>query len=118
MGGRRAKYKQGPPVPLPNADEARPSTRKLGKRKANVDHEPEPLSTNSRPTKKAKGETSSKPPAREKQTKDSEKTAPPTKGKSKPLLEEGESDGWEDASDFEDVDGVVGGLDDLDVDEE
>lgn len=36
MGGRRAKYKQGPPAPLPDSD-ARPSPKKLGKRKADVD---------------------------------------------------------------------------------
>ncbi|KAG0705915.1 NOL1/NOP2/sun family RNA met [Suillus ampliporus] len=123
MGGRRAKYKQGPPAPLPNPDEARPSTKKLGKRKANVDHEPEP-STNSRPTKKAKGDALSKPPARDKQAKDSQKNVKaiskptPAKGKSKPLSEEGESDGWEDASDLEDVDVFVNGLDELDIDED
>ncbi|KAG6376443.1 NOL1/NOP2/sun family-domain-containing protein [Boletus reticuloceps] len=38
MGGRRAKYKQGPPVPLPDAD-TRPSPKKLGKRKAIVDED-------------------------------------------------------------------------------
>lgn len=37
MGGRRAKYKQGPPVPLPDPDTRRPSPKKLGKRKADVD---------------------------------------------------------------------------------
>jgi hypothetical protein len=36
MGGRRAKYKQGPPAPLPDL-QARPSPKKLGKRKADVD---------------------------------------------------------------------------------
>jgi len=35
MGGRRAKYKQGPPAPLPDP-ETRPSPKKLGKRKADV----------------------------------------------------------------------------------
>lgn len=35
MGGRRAKYKQGPPAPLPDPD-TRPSSKKLGKRKADV----------------------------------------------------------------------------------
>ena len=35
MGGRRAKYKQGPPAPLPDP-ETRPSFKKLGKRKADV----------------------------------------------------------------------------------
>lgn len=38
MGGRRAKYKQGPPAPLPDP-EARPSPKKLGKRKADVELE-------------------------------------------------------------------------------
>lgn len=121
MGGRRAKYKQGPPAPLRNADETRPSTKRLGKRKANVDHEPEP-STTSRPSKKAKAD---KPPAPEKRTKDSKKTSKvtfeptPTKEKSKPLSEEDESDGWEVASDLEDGDAfAVDSLDDLDIDEE
>ena len=36
MGGRRAKYKQGPPAPLPDP-ESRSSPKKLGKRKADVD---------------------------------------------------------------------------------
>ncbi|KAG2367500.1 NOL1/NOP2/sun family RNA met [Suillus spraguei] len=107
MGGRRAKYKQAPPAPLRNPDEVRPSTKKLGKRKANVDHEPEPT-INSRPTKKAKAD---EPPASKKRTKDSEKVSKvkptPTKEKSKPLSEEGESDGWEVASDLEDVDGFA-----------
>ncbi|KAG2157345.1 NOL1/NOP2/sun family RNA met [Suillus clintonianus] len=120
MGGRRAKYKQKPPAPLPNPDETRPSTKRLGKRKANVDQEPEPT-TNSRPTKKAKAD---KPPAREKRAKDSEKISKviskptPTKETSKPLSEEGESDGWEDASDLEDVDEFVNNPDDLDIDED
>lgn len=35
MGGRRAKYKQGPPAPLPDPV-SRPSPKKLGKRKADV----------------------------------------------------------------------------------
>jgi ribosomal RNA methyltransferase Nop2 len=109
MGGRRAKYKQAPPRPLRDANETRPSTKKLGKRKANLDHEPE-QSTNSRPTKKAKGEN---PPSREKKAKDSvEPVSKPTP--TKPLLEDGESDGWENASDIEDVDG----LDEFDINEE
>ncbi|KAG1827055.1 uncharacterized protein BJ212DRAFT_1310106 [Suillus subaureus] len=119
MGGRRTKYKQGPPAPLRNPDETRPSTKKLGKRKADVDHEPEPT-TNSRPIKKAKAD---KPPASRKRTKGSEKISKvkptPTKEKSNPLSEDGESDGWEVASDLEDVDGFAAdGLDDLDMDEE
>ncbi|KAG2116760.1 NOL1/NOP2/sun family RNA met [Suillus discolor] len=119
MGGRRTKYKQEPPAPLRNPNETRPSTKRLGKRKANVDHEPEP-STNSRPTKKAKAD---KPSASKKRTKDPEKISKvkptPTKEKSIPLSEEGESDGWEAASDLEDVDGLaVDGLDDLDIDED
>jgi 25S rRNA (cytosine2870-C5)-methyltransferase len=117
MGGRRAKYKQKPPAPLRDTDEARASTKKLGKRKANPDHEPE--STTSRPTKKAKGDTVAKPP-REKKTKDSEKTAEtavkPTPTKT--LLEDGDSDGWENASDLEDADAFVDGLDEFDIDEE
>lgn len=36
MGGRRTKYKQGPPAPLSDP-QARPSPKKLGKRKADVD---------------------------------------------------------------------------------
>lgn len=121
MGGRRAKYKQGPPAPLRNPDETRPFTKRLGKRKANVDHEPEPT-TNSRPIKKAKA---GQPPASEKRTKDSKKISKvtfeptPTKEKSKPLSEEGESDGWEVASDLEDVDAfAVDSLDDLDIDDD
>jgi ribosomal RNA methyltransferase Nop2 len=117
MGGRRAKYKQGPPAPLRNPDETRPSTKRLGKRKANVDHEPEPI-TDDRPAKKAKA---GKPPVPEKRTKDLKVTfkPTPTKEKSKPLAEEGESDGWEVASDLEDVDAfAVDSLDDLDIDEE
>jgi ribosomal RNA methyltransferase Nop2 len=119
MGGRRTKYKQGPPAPLHNPDETRPSTKKLGKRKANVDHEPE-ATANSRPTKKAKAD---KPSASKKRTKDPEKVSKvkptPTKEKSTPLSEEGESDGWEVASDLEDVDGFAAdSLDDLDIDEE
>jgi ribosomal RNA methyltransferase Nop2 len=93
-------------------------TKRLGKRKANVDHEPEP-STNSRPSKKAKAD---KLPAPEKRTKDSKKVTfepTPTKEKSKPLSEEDESDGWEVASDLEDADAfAVDSLDDLDIDEE
>lgn len=119
MGGRRTKYKQEPPAPLRNPNETRPSTKRLGKRKANADHEPEP-STNSRPTKKAKAD---KPSASKKRTKDPEKISKvkptPIKETSIPLSEEGESDGWEAASDLEDVDGfAVDGLDDLDIDEE
>ncbi|KAG1768349.1 NOL1/NOP2/sun family RNA met [Suillus occidentalis] len=121
MGGRRAKYKQGPPAPLRNPDETRPLTKRLGKRKANVDHEPEP-STTSRPPKKAKAD---KPLALEKRTKDSKKVSKvtfeptPTKEKSNPLSEEDENDGWEVASDLEDVDAfAVDSLDDLDIDEE
>ncbi|KAG1891247.1 NOL1/NOP2/sun family RNA met [Suillus subluteus] len=119
MGGRRTKYKQPPPAPLRNPDETRPSTKKLGKRKVDVDHEPEPT-TNSRPTKKAKAD---KLPASKKRTKDSEKISKvkptPTKEKSNPLSEEGESDGWEVASDLEDVDGFAAdSLDDLDIDED
>ncbi|KAG1877883.1 NOL1/NOP2/sun family RNA met [Suillus subalutaceus] len=119
MGGRRTKYKQPPPAPLRNPDETRPSTKKLGKRKADVDHEPE-ATTNSRPTKKAKAD---KLLASKKRTKDSEKISKvkstPTKEKSNPLSEEGESDGWEVASDLEDVDGFAAdSLDDLDIDED
>lgn len=42
MGGRRTKYKQGPPAPLPDL-RTHPSPKKLGKRKADVavDVEPE-----------------------------------------------------------------------------
>lgn len=53
MGGRRAKYKQGPPLPLPDA-EARPS-KKIGKRKADVDVDAElKTSTLSRAAKRVK----------------------------------------------------------------
>ncbi|KAG2158359.1 NOL1/NOP2/sun family RNA met [Suillus bovinus] len=116
MGGRRTKYKQEPPAPLRNPNEPRPSTKRLGKRKANVDHEPEPH-TNSRPIKKAKAD---KPPPSKKRTEKISKVKPtPTKEKSPPLSEEGESDGWEVASDLEDVDGfAVDSLDDLDIDED
>ncbi|OAX43547.1 NOL1/NOP2/sun family putative RNA met [Rhizopogon vinicolor AM-OR11-026] len=119
MGGRRAKYKQAPPAPLRDPNDARPSTKKLGKRKANLDHEPE-QSTNSRPTKKAKGDILPKPPPQEKKTKGSEKAAEtvskPTP--TKPLSEDGESDGWENASELEDADDFVSGLDEFDIDED
>lgn len=120
MGGRRAKYKQPPPAPLRNPDEARPSTKKLGKRKANLDQEPE-QSTNTRPTKKAKGDTLQKPPPQEKKTKYAKKKTAETVSKptpTKPLSEDGESDAWENASDLEDDDGFVDGLDEFDIDEE
>ena len=111
MGGRRAKYKQPPPAPLREADVTRLSTKKLGKRKANLDHESE-QTTNGRPTKKAKGDTSRKPLPREKAAKTVSKPTP-----AKPLSEDGESDGWENASDLEDVD-AANDLDEFDLDEE
>ena len=52
MGGRRAKYKQGPPAPLPDPD-TRPSPKKLGKRKADANVELE-NSTLPRAAKRAK----------------------------------------------------------------
>jgi 25S rRNA (cytosine2870-C5)-methyltransferase len=48
--GRRAKNKQGDPAPLRDPTEERPSSKKLGKRKA----APEPDNSAKRPAKKAR----------------------------------------------------------------
>ncbi|KAF9227526.1 NOL1/NOP2/sun family putative RNA met [Gyrodon lividus] len=130
MGGRRAKYKQGPPAPLSDPD-PRPSSKKLGKRKANVDADLEgEESTISRPAKRAKD---NKKPTKEKEkpaTKsrkvETSKTIPPAsaKGKSKKDAEVefiesgGDSDGWEDASDVEDGEAFTGNLSDLEPDDQ
>ena len=61
MGGRRAKYKQGPPAPLPDP-ETRPSRKKLGKRKADVDSDVE-LNEPTPPKRAAKRAKETKKPA-------------------------------------------------------
>ena len=74
MGGRRAKYKQGPPEPLPDLD-TRPSPKKLGKRKANADIDVElDEPTLSRTAKRAK---ETKKPVIEDRSSDTSREASP-----------------------------------------
>ncbi|KAH7923510.1 NOL1/NOP2/sun family putative RNA met [Leucogyrophana mollusca] len=121
MGGRRTKYKQAAPTPLPEVkDKAdRPSTKKLGKRKADPDGDIEERS-NTRPTKKVKENTEQ--PAKSKKVvtfakppKTQGKSKTTDKGKKSKKVEEPDSDGWEDASDMDDLEGFTGDLDDLDL---
>lgn len=111
--GRRAKNKQGNPVPLAEVNGAagggRPSAKKLGKRKAAFDDEGgKELSLSKRPTKKVKEsesgkgkgkDASGKKGANVKTTKSS--VALGTK-KRKDVVEQeegGSSEGWEDVED-------------------
>lgn len=102
--GRRAKNKQGAPEPLAdvNGESARPSAKKLGKRKA-VDDARESVSK--RPAKKMK-ETVQKKGAKKvkavtgkKQKEESEDE----EGEDDEDVEEGGSEGWEDVDDDLDV---------------
>lgn len=138
MGGRRAKYKQGPPAPLRDPD-SRPPSKKTGKRKADVDADLEgDEATVSRPAKRAK---ENKKPVKENKQPVKEKPKPPTKsqkaepsktaaaspsakGKSKEKVvvehvESGsDSEGWEDASDLGDGGAFTGNLSDLELDDQ
>ncbi|RPD66283.1 NOL1/NOP2/sun family putative RNA met [Lentinus tigrinus ALCF2SS1-7] len=136
--GRRAKNKQGDPQPLAQAqDNARPSQKKLGKRKAD-----EVDSGAKRPAKKVK-ESAAKPAKTPAATKGKEKSAlkvakgkadqpKPKKQKQARFEDEddgaGSSEGWEDVDEdsdlktqakslFHDSDEgeFVGDLDDLDI---
>lgn len=89
--GRRAKNKQGAPMPLhdPTA-ETRPSTKKLGKRKANLDEgDAQPVTKKIRSGGKDKS-AGGKP-----------KSAPAKKAPKKQAA--GSDDGWEDVVDEADL---------------
>ncbi|KAI6045393.1 NOL1/NOP2/sun family RNA met, partial [Pisolithus marmoratus] len=129
MGGRRAKYKQPPPAPL--QDSERPSSKKLGKRKANADANLDSELVQARPAKRAKEavKVSERKDDKKGKTKNEQRTPKSQKGdktiahskeKKKCIEEElyevesgGESDGWEDVSDVGDEDAFVGSLSDL-----
>lgn len=117
MGGRRAKYKQPPPAPLSEPGPDRPSSKKLGKRKANADADLDSELTQARPAKRTKGaiKVSGK-----KDRKRGETTTLSTQKKKKKIVEEekiyeiesgGESDGWEDVSNDDVLQGAPEELD-------
>lgn len=110
--GRRAKNKQGDPEPFAEVSangDARPSAKKLGKRKA-VDVQDD---SSKRPAKKFKDAPSKKSAQKESvpkvKSKDSKSIAskPPAKSKRKKAEvesdEEGNSEGWEDVQDGDDI---------------
>ncbi|KIK99308.1 hypothetical protein PAXRUDRAFT_822934 [Paxillus rubicundulus Ve08.2h10] len=119
MGGRRAKYKQAPPAPLADLN-SRPSSKKLGKRKADIEADLErEESTISRPAKRVK---ENKKLAKEKEktsTKPRKTGNSPEKGKNRKVVgvehieSGGDSDEWEDASDPGDGEAITGNLSDL-----
>lgn len=131
MGGRRAKYKQPAPAPLPEPNPDRPSSKKLGKRKANADADLNSELAQPRPAKRAreavkgsgkedgkKGKKNNEKPAGKSQK--GGETITRSSGKKKKEEEEllevesgGESDDWEDVSDIEDEDEFMGSLSDL-----
>ena len=127
MGGRRAKYKQPPPGPLQELKQDRPSSKKLGKRKADAD-DLDSAKTQSRPAKKVKVGKTGKKGAGELGLKSQRgaKHPPQSNGKSKKQTEEeellevssGESEGWEGISDMEDGGAIVGDLSDLESGQE
>ncbi|KAL4068019.1 NOL1/NOP2/sun family RNA met [Scleroderma citrinum] len=140
MGGRRAKYKQPPPAPLPELKQDRPSSKKLGKRKADADDDLDSERAHTRPAKRAKegskvanqkaGKAGQKGDGRP-GVKSQKGNKPPAqsnrKGKKREeeveveLLETesgGENEGWEDMSDVEDGKAIVGDLSDLESGEE
>ncbi|KAH9945997.1 NOL1/NOP2/sun family RNA met [Epithele typhae] len=131
--GRRAKNKQSDPAPLAQANDnaAKPSQKKLGKRKA---EEVEPPSK--RPAKKAKdaGLAPQNPAAKGKESKASKPQAKPKAASKKKQVQFNDEDsarsseGWEDVEDGDDLkvhaktlfhgsdeEGFVGDLDELDV---
>ncbi|KAH7914989.1 NOL1/NOP2/sun family RNA met [Hygrophoropsis aurantiaca] len=119
MGGRRTKYKQGPPAPLPEVKNGRFSTKKSGKRKAEADDDLEE-SLPVRPIKKIK-ENEREPKTKKvvsfaKSLKSSRKTNPLDKGTKSKKTQEFDSDGWEDASD-DHLEGDLDGLDIVDEDD-
>ena len=90
--GRRAKNKQAPPESI-EPKPAWTSTKQLGKRKAEADDKPSP-----RPTKKVKDLTrkeTAKVDQKSRKTKDNKK--------SKVVVEDDGSDGWEDVQDGGDL---------------
>ncbi|KAI0040493.1 NOL1/NOP2/sun family putative RNA met [Auriscalpium vulgare] len=128
--GRRQRNKQPDPEPLPEPGAAaKPSFKKLGKRKADADIQ------SKRPAKKAKeGAAKSKPAAAAKG-----KKVPEAKGKAKGTAKQAEAwddedegnagsgEGWEDVDDdakmadgptFDDDEGLIGDLDEFDVDDD
>ncbi|KAG6818197.1 hypothetical protein H0H87_000102 [Tephrocybe sp. NHM501043] len=119
--GRRAKHKQSAPEPLDK--KTYPTTKKLGKRKADNDSDTEEPKANQRPTKKAKDLKSkavasvSKP-----STKNTGKLSKKqTKPSFQPDSDNDSGDGWEDVAsendmdqdEFSDVKEFSGNLDDL-----
>jgi len=136
MGGRRTKYKQPPPVPLQELKQDRPSSKKLGKRKADADLDSERVHT--RPAKKAKegnkverqkGQKAGKQRNRKPGVELRKGVKPPARsnGKSKKHEEEkeplgiesgGESEGWEDMSDMDEGEVMVGNLSDMESGQE
>lgn len=116
MGGRRAKYKQPPPAPLSEPGPDRPSSKKLGKRKANADADLDSELTQARPAKRTKGAVKV---SGKKDRKRGETTTLSTQKKKKIVEEEkiyeiesgGESDGWEDVSNDDVLQGAPEELD-------
>ena len=115
--GRRAKNKQSAPEPLaearPNVAPGKPSAKKLGKRKADVEDDAPELSSK-RPAKKAReSEGGEKKKSAKKNTASAAKgtktsTISPGKTKRRKVDEEAEeggdsSEGWEDVDDKFDV---------------
>ncbi|KII89209.1 hypothetical protein PLICRDRAFT_599770 [Plicaturopsis crispa FD-325 SS-3] len=107
--GRRAKNKQGDPAAFsePKERASRPSTKKLGKRKAEseVDHDADGKGAG-RPAKKAKdnsaNSTGSAKPRKRVDSKPSKSKGTSAKA---PAPSEGESEGWEDVEDPMDLSG-------------
>ncbi|KAG6854616.1 rRNA (cytosine-C5-)-methyltransferase nop2 [Blastosporella zonata] len=118
--GRRAKHKQSAPEPLDK--KTYPTSKKLGKRKADNDSDGEEPKANLRPTKKVKD---SKPkvttPASSAAKKAGKVVAAKAKPSVKPDSDNDSGDGWEDVEsengmdqdEFDGAEEISGNLDDL-----
>lgn len=115
--GRRAKNKQGAPEPLAdvNGESARPSAKKLGKRKAElVDDARESVSK--RPAKKMKEAVQKKGVKKVKAvTGKKQKETEAGEDEDEDDVEEGGSEGWEDVDDDLDVKAEARYIQGLDV---
>lgn len=104
--GRRAKNKQSDPAPFAEVQSnaaPRPSAKKLGKRKAEVEDD----AVTKRPSKKVK-ETQNKQTSSKVKGKEASKSGKLSKSKeksNKPIIEDegGSSEGWEDVDDDMDL---------------
>ncbi|KAF9246196.1 NOL1/NOP2/sun family RNA met [Melanogaster broomeanus] len=107
MGGRRAKYKQGPPAPLRDPDSRLPH-KKPRKRKADVDSDADPRG----PAKRAK---ESKKPAKENKRPAEEKPKPSTKSRTGKTLRERKRQGKRGGRAHRNDDFLQGAQEELDL---